>query len=71
MLAGALAGMGEHLVLYPVDVVKTRLMRLNPDPEARYTSVRHAFRTMIRTEVGGWSHNLCHVASGWLGDLMY
>lgn len=51
MLAGAMAGMGEHLALYPVDVVKTRMMRMNPDPEARYYSIRHAVKKMVRTEV--------------------
>ena len=28
MAAGALAGIGEHCVMYPVDVVKVRLTRL-------------------------------------------
>merc|ERR1719223_2729090 len=42
--------MGEHVAVFPMDVVKTRLMRLRPHPEARYTSMSHALRQMIRTE---------------------
>jgi solute carrier family 25 (mitochondrial iron transporter), member 28/37 len=28
MVAGAMAGMGEHLAMYPVDTVKTRMQAL-------------------------------------------
>ncbi|XP_038602274.1 mitoferrin-1 isoform X1 [Tachyglossus aculeatus] len=53
MTAGAVAGILEHTVMYPVDSVKTRMQSLYPDPKARYTSVYGALKRIIRTE-GFW-----------------
>ncbi|XP_043417393.1 mitoferrin-1 isoform X1 [Prionailurus viverrinus] len=53
MTAGAMAGILEHSVMYPVDSVKTRMQSLNPDPKAQYTSVYGALKKIIRTE-GFW-----------------
>ncbi|XP_051830180.1 mitoferrin-1 isoform X1 [Antechinus flavipes] len=53
MTAGAMAGILEHSVMYPVDCVKTRMQSLHPDPKARYTSVFGALKKIIRTE-GFW-----------------
>ncbi|XP_078449008.1 mitoferrin-1-like isoform X2 [Lampetra planeri] len=53
MVAGALAGVMEHCVMYPVDCVKTRMQSLFPDPRAAYRNVFHALRTIVRTE-GAW-----------------
>ncbi|XP_004630722.1 mitoferrin-1 isoform X1 [Octodon degus] len=53
MTAGALAGILEHSVMYPVDSVKTRMQSLNPDPKARYTSIYGALKKIMRTE-GFW-----------------
>ncbi|CAI9171036.1 mitoferrin-1 isoform X1 [Muntiacus reevesi] len=53
MTAGAMAGILEHSVMYPVDSVKTRMQSLNPDPKAHYTSVYGALKKIIRTE-GFW-----------------
>ncbi|XP_054434959.1 mitoferrin-1 [Pteronotus mesoamericanus] len=53
MTAGAMAGILEHTVMYPVDSVKTRMQSLNPDPKAQYTSVYGALKKIIRTE-GFW-----------------
>uniref|UniRef100_A0A3P9C5U1 Mitoferrin-1 n=1 Tax=Maylandia zebra TaxID=106582 RepID=A0A3P9C5U1_9CICH len=39
MTAGAVAGILEHTVMYPVDSVKTRMQSLQPDPNAQYKSV--------------------------------
>uniref|UniRef100_A0A8C5MWN5 Mitoferrin-1 n=1 Tax=Leptobrachium leishanense TaxID=445787 RepID=A0A8C5MWN5_9ANUR len=50
MLAGAVAGVLEHTVMYPVDSVKTRMQSLQPDPNAKYKGVGEALRRMIRTE---------------------
>ncbi|XP_016067210.1 PREDICTED: mitoferrin-1 isoform X1 [Miniopterus natalensis] len=53
MTAGAMAGILEHTVMYPVDSVKTRMQSLNPDPKAQYTSIYGALKKIIRTE-GFW-----------------
>ncbi|XP_054151296.1 mitoferrin-1-like [Melozone crissalis] len=53
MVAGAVAGIMEHTIMYPVDSVKTRMQSLQPDPRARYRGVSEALRRMVRTE-GLW-----------------
>jgi len=36
MIAGASAGMGEHMVMYPVDTIKTRMQALaHPGQQVR------------------------------------
>lgn len=50
MAAGALAGIGEHCVMYPVDVVKTRMQCINPDPHAKYRGIWHAMKEMVVNE---------------------
>ncbi|XP_048836115.1 mitoferrin-1 [Brienomyrus brachyistius] len=50
MTAGAVAGILEHTVMYPVDSVKTRMQSLQPDPKAQYRSVYEALHRIIRTE---------------------
>jgi hypothetical protein len=50
LLAGGMAGMMEHCFMYPVDCVKTRMMVLQPNPEAKYRSLFEAFSKIIRTE---------------------
>jgi solute carrier family 25 iron transporter 28/37 len=50
MAAGALAGIGEHCVMYPIDVVKTRMQCINPDPHAKYRGIWHAMREMMVNE---------------------
>ncbi|XP_074527412.1 mitoferrin-1 [Halichoeres trimaculatus] len=50
MTAGAVAGILEHTVMYPVDSVKTRMQSLQPDPKAEYRSVYEALKRIIRTE---------------------
>ncbi|NWT06583.1 MFRN1 protein, partial [Mionectes macconnelli] len=53
MVAGAVAGIMEHTVMYPVDSVKTRMQSLQPDPKAQYRSVYEALKRMVLTE-GLW-----------------
>ncbi|XP_029459979.1 mitoferrin-1 isoform X2 [Rhinatrema bivittatum] len=53
MTAGAVAGILEHSVMYPVDSVKTRMQSLQPDPKAQYKSVYEALKRIIHTE-GFW-----------------
>ncbi|XP_053856540.1 mitoferrin-1 isoform X2 [Vidua macroura] len=53
MVAGAVAGIMEHTVMYPVDSVKTRMQSLQPDPGAQYRSVYEALKKMVLTE-GFW-----------------
>ncbi|KAG9270429.1 mitoferrin-1 [Astyanax mexicanus] len=50
MTAGAVAGVLEHTVMYPVDSVKTRMQSLQPDPKAQYRSVYEALQRIARTE---------------------
>ncbi|XP_008299008.1 mitoferrin-1 [Stegastes partitus] len=50
MTAGAVAGILEHTVMYPVDSVKTRMQSLQPDPNAQYRSVYEALKRIVRTE---------------------
>lgn len=50
LCAGAAAGMMEHCAMYPVDCVKTRMMALNPDPQARYRSLTQAFYRIVTQE---------------------
>ncbi|XP_027520989.1 mitoferrin-1 isoform X2 [Corapipo altera] len=53
MVAGAVAGIMEHTVMYPVDSVKTRMQSLQPDPKAQYRSVYEALKKIVLTE-GLW-----------------
>ncbi|GCB65532.1 mitoferrin-2 [Scyliorhinus torazame] len=53
MIAGAVAGVLEHSVMYPIDCVKTRMQSLQPDPAARYRNVMDALKRIVRTE-GFW-----------------
>ncbi|CAL8358953.1 unnamed protein product [Boreogadus saida] len=53
MLAGAVAGIMEHCLMFPIDCVKTRMQSLQPDPAAHYRNVMDALRRIIATE-GVW-----------------
>ncbi|KAM9770112.1 mitoferrin-2-like [Menidia menidia] len=53
MLAGSVAGIMEHCVMYPIDCVKTRMQSLHPEPGARYRNVMDALRQIVQTE-GVW-----------------
>ncbi|XP_059803049.1 mitoferrin-1-like [Hypanus sabinus] len=53
MIAGAVAGVLEHCVMYPIDCVKTRMQSLQPDPAAQYQNVMDALKRIVRTE-GFW-----------------
>lgn len=50
MMAGASAGIMEHCVMYPLDVVKTRMQSLSPNPRAVYRSVPEALVKMVKHE---------------------
>ena len=50
MLAGAFAGIAEHSVMYPVDLLKTRMQIVNPSPTAMYTGISNAMVTISRAE---------------------
>ncbi|XP_064031751.1 mitoferrin-1 isoform X3 [Pogoniulus pusillus] len=63
MMAGAVAGIMEHTVMYPVDSVKTRMQSLQPDPKAQYRSVYEALKKIVLTEgVAGSVATLLHDA---------
>ncbi|KAK5865386.1 hypothetical protein PBY51_019663 [Eleginops maclovinus] len=44
MLAGSVAGIMEHCLMYPIDCVKTRMQSLQPEPGARYRNVMDALQ---------------------------
>ncbi|KAI6174671.1 Mitoferrin [Aphelenchoides bicaudatus] len=48
--AGALAGMAEHVVMFPVDAVKTRVQSLCPCPESKCLTPVHGLVSMIKRE---------------------
>ncbi|XP_056889916.1 mitoferrin-1 isoform X2 [Takifugu flavidus] len=50
MTAGAVAGVLEHTVMYPVDSVKTRMQSFQPDPNAQYRGVYEALKRIVQTE---------------------
>jgi len=65
MMAGSVAGVAEHCLMYPVDVVKTRMMCIKGNPETQYKSITGALRTMIRQE--GWSRPVRGVSAVFVG----
>ncbi|KAI0072690.1 mitochondrial carrier [Panus rudis PR-1116 ss-1] len=50
MMAGALAGITEHAVMFPVDSIKTRMQVFATTPEALYTGIGNAFTRISSTE---------------------
>ncbi|XP_066999008.1 mitoferrin-1 [Anabrus simplex] len=50
MTAGAVAGVMEHCVMYPLDSVKTRMQNLSPSPNAVYRGVGEALFRMVKHE---------------------
>jgi len=54
MVAGALAGITEHAVMFPVDSIKTRMQVFATSPAAVYTGIGNAFTRISSTE-GMWA----------------
>ncbi|KZT65651.1 mitochondrial carrier [Daedalea quercina L-15889] len=50
MMAGALAGITEHAVMFPVDSIKTRMQVFATSPSAVYTGIGNAFTRISSTE---------------------
>ncbi|KAJ2927815.1 hypothetical protein H1R20_g9279, partial [Candolleomyces eurysporus] len=50
MLAGALAGISEHAVMFPIDSIKTRMQVFATSPVAVYSGVGNAFTRISATE---------------------
>lgn len=50
MMAGAAAGIMEHCAMYPLDVVKTRMQSLQPNPKAAYRTVPDALFKIVKHE---------------------
>ncbi|KAI0028557.1 mitochondrial carrier [Vararia minispora EC-137] len=50
MAAGALAGITEHCVMYPIDTMKTRMQVIAASPAAVYTGIGNAFTRITSTE---------------------
>jgi solute carrier family 25 iron transporter 28/37 len=53
MMAGAMAGMAEHCVMFPLDSVKTRIQSLCPCPEWKCPTPIHGIASMAKRE-GFW-----------------
>ncbi|KAK5070091.1 Fe(2+) transporter [Lithohypha guttulata] len=49
-MAGAFAGIAEHTVMYPVDLMKTRMQVINPSSGTIYTGISNALSTISRLE---------------------
>ncbi|EED20632.1 mitochondrial RNA splicing protein, putative [Talaromyces stipitatus ATCC 10500] len=52
MLAGAIAGIAEHSVMYPVDLLKTRMQILQSTISGPYSGITNALSNIYRIE--GW-----------------
>lgn len=65
MMAGSIAGVAEHCLMYPVDVVKTRMMCIKGNPETQYKSITGALRTIVQQE--GWSRPVRGVSAVFVG----
>jgi len=50
MLAGALAGITEHAVMFPIDSIKTRMQVFATSPAAVYTGIGNALTRISSTE---------------------
>jgi len=50
MLAGALAGITEHAVMFPIDSIKTRMQVFATSPAAVYSGIGNAFTRISSTE---------------------
>lgn len=50
MMAGALAGITEHAVMFPIDSIKTRMQVFATSPAAVYTGIGNAFTRISSTE---------------------
>lgn len=50
MVAGAAAGIGEHVAMFPVDTVKTRMQALAHPGQQLHSSVGSALRNILRRE---------------------
>ncbi|VDK76673.1 unnamed protein product [Litomosoides sigmodontis] len=50
LLAGSVAGLAEHCLMFPFDSVKTRLQSLCPCPETRCPTAMHSLLLMVKRE---------------------
>lgn len=50
LIAGGLAGITEHAVMHPIDLIKTRMQIINPNPQAIYTGIQQAIIKICTTE---------------------
>lgn len=66
MLAGAVAGIVEHIAMYPVDTIKTRMQALShPGQRLQRSSLRTALSAVIRREgISGLYRGVGAVAAG-------
>jgi len=67
LAAGAIAGMAEHCVMFPLDSVKTRMQSLCPCPETACKTPVHGVASIIKRE--GWFRPLRGVNAIALGSM--
>jgi solute carrier family 25 iron transporter 28/37 len=65
--AGALAGLAEHVVMLPIDSVKTRIQSLCPCVEAKCPTPIHGIASVVRRE--GWTRPLRGVGAVAVGTM--
>ncbi|CAI0549036.1 unnamed protein product [Linum tenue] len=49
MIAGSIAGMVEHMAMFPVDTIKTHMQAIGSCP-IKSVSISHAFRSIVKSE---------------------
>jgi solute carrier family 25 iron transporter 28/37 len=67
LAAGALAGLAEHVVMLPIDSVKTRVQSLCPCAEAKCPTPIHGIASVMRKE--GWARPLRGIGAVAIGTM--
>ncbi|KAL1816463.1 hypothetical protein DCAR_0520862 [Daucus carota subsp. sativus] len=64
MIAGSIAGMVEHMSMFPIDTIKTQMQTLNSCP-IKSVSIRHALTSIFRSQgLGGFYRGIAAMGLG-------